>query len=298
MAEDHTVKIVYQSAVVSVGDIRCAGNRSEWSGEKWSSSCKIVFPRSGLFINKIRGKEVVVDPNHIIFFNRNEEYRTSHPVPGGDECTGFVLNPQVLSEIRSQYDPKTIENLDLRFPFTSTPSNSGIYLAHRILLGYISSRDRLDLISVDENALQLLSNAIDSAYNTVNTKQRKRKISTERSHSELSDKAKVVLAAKYREPLSLDQIARCVNSSPYHLCRVFKRSTGLSIHQYLNRLRLRSALECVCESDLSKLAFEVGYSSHSHFSDAFRREFGISPSGFRNIATGKTIRKLSKNLTA
>lgn len=63
----------------------------------------------------------------------------------------------------------------------------------------------------------------------------------------------------------------------------------MPIHCYLNGLRLRAALELVVEGtgDLGELALELGFSSHSHFTAAFRKEFGMSPRAVRTAGTAK-----------
>ena len=57
----------------------------------------------------------------------------------------------------------------------------------------------------------------------------------------------------------------------------------MGVHAYRAKLRLRASLELLEAGavDLSALAGDLGYSSHSHFSAAFRREFGVTPSAFR-----------------
>jgi len=160
----------------------------------------------------------------------------------------------------------------------------------------LSTARPADQLAIDESVLELLSHVIRTAYSRTRQISSRRRKSTRQSHELLVQRAKVLLASDFREPLSLDSIARFANSSPYHLPRVFKKETGLSIHRYLNRLRLRMALELIGDSDLARVALDVGFSSHSHFSDAFRREFGISPSRMRRIATIRTIREISKNL--
>jgi AraC-like DNA-binding protein len=91
-----------------------------------------------------------------------------------------------------------------------------------------------------------------------------------------------------------------VHYSPYHLARLFRREVGVPIHQYVNRLRLAAALERLADgvADPTELALDLGYSSHSHFSDYFRRAFGTSPSAFRRLGTASRLRELSKNLKA
>jgi AraC-like DNA-binding protein len=96
----------------------------------------------------------------------------------------------------------------------------------------------------------------------------------------------------------LDDIARAVHSSTFQLARVFHCETGLPMHHYRTRLRLRAALERLveAETDLTALALDLGFSSHSHFTSAFRRAFGITPSECRRRATVKGLREMSRNL--
>jgi AraC family transcriptional regulator len=105
---------------------------------------------------------------------------------------------------------------------------------------------------------------------------------TRRAHRDLVDATRVMLARRFRDKLSLSDIARAVFSSPFHLARVFRRKTGLSLHRQLTRLRLRDALEHLANGkpDLTGLALDLGFSSHAHFSHSFRHEFGSTPSEF------------------
>ena len=74
-------------------------------------------------------------------------------------------------------------------------------------------------------------------------------------------------------------LARC--TCTIHLARIFQQQTGVPVHRYLTQLRLRASLEQLADdvNDLTAVALDLGFSSHSHFTDAFRREFGHSPSG-------------------
>ncbi|NOT06869.1 MAG: helix-turn-helix transcriptional regulator, partial [Gemmatimonadales bacterium] len=81
-------------------------------------------------------------------------------------------------------------------------------------------------------------------------------------------------------------LARRLGVSPYHLCRVFREATGTTLHAYRLDLRLRAALEQLDlpGAPLSRLAHELGFSSHSHFTATLRRRFGTTPSAFRRTA--------------
>jgi len=59
---------------------------------------------------------------------------------------------------------------------------------------------------------------------------------------------KGVLFERFHEPLTLQEIARALDVSPFHLCRTFKRSTHVTIHRYLTRMRLRAAVDRIASS--------------------------------------------------
>jgi AraC-like DNA-binding protein len=96
-------------------------------------------------------------------------------------------------------------------------------------------------------------------------------------------RAKVILHECVEGRLTLVEIARELGVSPIHLTQTFKRAEGVPLYRYQTRLRLSRALDRLPGHDnLSDLAFELGYSSHSHFAAAFRGEFGVAPSHFRS----------------
>jgi AraC family transcriptional regulator len=109
-----------------------------------------------------------------------------------------------------------------------------------------------------------------------------------------------ILGRRFREPLSLAELGRCSGYSVFHLSRIFRERSGLTLHAWQCRLRLLTALERVAEpgTDLGEVAVELGYSSHSHLTAAFRDAFGVTPSAFRATATPRRVRELTKSLQA
>lgn len=83
----------------------------------------------------------------------------------------------------------------------------------------------------------------------------------------------------YKEPLSIDALARSVHMSPSVLHRRFKAATVMSPLQYQKQLRLLEARKMLISGDLeaASVAYEVGYESPSQFSREYRRLFGASP---------------------
>ena len=70
-----------------------------------------------------------------------------------------------------------------------------------------------------------------------------------------------------------------------HFHRIFIGSTGESIASYVRRVRLQRAgykLRCGAV-DITEVALAAGYASHAAFSKAFRQQYGLSPSEFRQL---------------
>jgi AraC family transcriptional regulator len=85
------------------------------------------------------------------------------------------------------------------------------------------------------------------------------------------------------EEHSLEAMAAVAGVTPSHFCRLFKKATGISPHQYVMKARLDRAQQMLVQTDLSLAALSeaTGFTSQSHFSRAFRAWFGMAPSDYR-----------------
>ena len=110
-------------------------------------------------------------------------------------------------------------------------------------------------------------------------------------HRALAEKAKALMATTSADPHPVAQVARALNTSPFHLAHVFRSEVGSSPHRYLVQLRLIAALVQLRAGarDLSKLALEVGFCHHSHFTSVFRQELGYTPREVRRMLTAECI---------
>lgn len=89
------------------------------------------------------------------------------------------------------------------------------------------------------------------------------------------------------EELSLEQIAQAADTSPFHLSRIFRQTTGTPVWRYVSRLRVQLAVGLMKDRALSlqEVATLAGFASYSTFAATFVAEKGVSPSRFRH-ATG------------
>jgi AraC family transcriptional regulator len=296
MSELHS-HVRYCSDVVSIADVRCRPSTNRLSAEEQASEHEVVFPRAGVFVRHIGHEQHVADSNHVLFFNSNEPYRVTHPVSGGDDCTSFVFSTDIVLEALAVYEPQIYDRPGKPFRF------SHAVLAPKTIIRQQQLRQRLkdgltSALEVEESAVDLLSVVTASAY-------RRRALPLTRPHAgtlrlwqQWVESVKLLIATQPGANLSLAEIARSVHCSPFHLARLFRSFVGSSIHDYHLCLRLGLALERLVDrpASLTELALELGFTSHSHFTDTFRRYFDISPSMFRRYASGARLSKLSKIL--
>ena len=99
----------------------------------------------------------------------------------------------------------------------------------------------------------------------------------------LVEAAKQAIARNLERNVTVRDLSRSMRCSPWRLCRAFRRVTGQTLTSYRHALRVQAAVEQLRagRTDLTQLALELGYSSHSHFTHVFRRHLGITPSQVR-----------------
>ena len=87
------------------------------------------------------------------------------------------------------------------------------------------------------------------------------------------------MAAHLETDVSLDDLARVANLSPFHFSRVFAAAMGMPPHRYLSRLRLERAktLLALGAMSITEIALTCCFSSQSNFTRAFQRATGTTP---------------------
>ncbi|MCG8448125.1 MAG: AraC family transcriptional regulator [Pirellulales bacterium] len=97
-------------------------------------------------------------------------------------------------------------------------------------------------------------------------------------------KALAVMQNRLNQRLTLEEIARAIGASRSVLTDRFARSVGMPPMQYLRRRRLARAADRLTHGQRSvgEIGFEAGYESEAAFSRVFKREFGSSPTAFRD----------------
>ncbi|MBI3932824.1 MAG: helix-turn-helix transcriptional regulator [Acidobacteria bacterium] len=289
---------IHDGPAFRLRDYRCRMAPAARGAEEASRAHEIVFVRTGLFVLEAERGRAVADPNHVVFFNAGEPYRVSHPLPGGDDNLVLTLPVEDLLDVLSHRDPSCRERPNRPFRFTDAPATPRAALLQRRLL--TSAKGGTGGLELEEAAFDLAYEAVSGADAPGSMAGTPRRARTARDHRDAVEAVKILVSARLADPPSLREIARVVGYAPFHLARIFRREAGLPIHRYLVRLRLRVALERLARdgADLTGLALDLGFSDHSHFTNAFRREFGATPSGLRALVGWRGLREAGRGLPA
>ncbi|MEP7345911.1 MAG: AraC family transcriptional regulator [Gemmatimonadaceae bacterium] len=287
------------SPVVEIIDWRCAG-RDDTTHSEWSDSFEICVPRRGAFVRETNGVREFLDTTTYAFFSPEEEYRVTHPITGGDHCTVFRLPTSAAMCYLADVSPGLVEPSIVRFPLSSAPESVESHLLQHAALDAARAAHRhghRGTMLAEEMALDFVRLAIQQMATIAVDRSRLRQTRCEPAPSasvaaEYAMRVRRLVAARFRESLTLATIAAAVGCSPFHLHRMFKRSAGTTIHRYVMRLRLRHALERLLETrlPLAIVAMDAGFASQSHLGDAFRAEFAVSPGSLRQHARGAETR--------
>ena len=91
------------------------------------------------------------------------------------------------------------------------------------------------------------------------------------------------LMNNYREEVDLKKLAALVNMAEGSLCRFFKMNTGLTVFEYLNKIKTEFACKLLMDPDknIMEICFESGFNNLSHFNKQFKKTFGVPPSEYR-----------------
>jgi AraC family transcriptional regulator len=254
---------------------------------------EFVFPRTSVWIEHPGQRPFVADPTTVTFYNREEPYARRALSPEGDRCDWFAVEPALLDDLVRGLDPWIDDRPHRPFRFTHGPVDAASYARQRLVFHHVATQACPDPLFVEEEMIGVLRGLLCRAYD-----QRRARTAAARPPAraaELVDRIRAHALAHPGEKLTLARFAAVAGCTPFHLCRAVRSTTGGTLHAWLVRLRLHVALERVAEpgSDLTEIALDLGFSSHSHFTEAFRRAFGMTPSAFRRRARTAEVSRLS-----
>jgi AraC family transcriptional regulator len=271
------VQVLLQTPTLSVADVCCAGTCKHQSPEECATSTFLVFPYRGVYARHLGREQAIAEANQVLFFNSAEGYRVSHPVAGGDSCLSLNINEEVLRELAPKALLRDGPSLAFRLQRLRIDPRAQVLVA---LLRHSLHQGIAEPLEAESLALTLTQRALGPRTT--------HSAGASAGRQKLADRAKLVLMSDLARRWTLADIAKEVGGSPVYLTQVFQQVEGLPLYRYQMRLRLARALTLLAQyDDLTALGLELGFSSHSHFSAAFREAYGRTPSEFRQSAMGR-----------
>lgn len=281
-AREVVSRLLVETPTLMVGRWRCPVNSPFFADSGPARHYLCVFPRTGVWICHAGRKPFVADPSVVTYYNPGLRYSRRAIDARGDRCEWFGVPHHVAVELLGAHETAVTDRHDV-FSFTHGPCDGASYLTQRAVFEHICREERPDTLYVEESMLAVLRRVLGAAHPRRSQRPSARPGAGRRSTADLAEAARAELARGFARSWSLTDLATRLDTSAFHLARAFRRHTGWSLHQYRTELRTRAALESLNDPgvDLVGLALSLGFSSHSHFTDTFRRRFGAPPSVVR-----------------
>jgi len=198
---------------------------------------------------------------------------TAVPVRLGEQLIGFLQTGQVLRKTATPFQIERASKLLAEWGLQiSRDRLQSVYVATRVM----SSKQyeaMVKLLSIFAEHISVMSNRII--------------VHRENSESPVIRRAKEFIVENQADDLSLGQVAKAVNTSVFHFCKMFKKATGLNFTEYVSRVRVEKARNLLLNPNLriSEIAYEVGFQSLTHFNRVFKKITGQSPTDYRGQLT-------------
>jgi AraC family transcriptional regulator len=280
--------VIFRTTAVQVGAFSCATYDPRFRDSGPTENHLVVFPRSAVWIRHAGSRAFVADPRLATIYNRGQEYTRTSLSPDGDRCDWFAVAPEVALDIARSLDQRVDDDPTRPFRHQFSACSSELYLRQRHLFLALRA-GRVDPLVAEQRVMEIVDTSLREAYrDSPSRPERPRR--SEDAQRDLVERARAAIAQRPTEKLTVAELARRLGTSPFHLCRVFRARTGLTLHAYRIEVRLRLLLEQLTTSsaDLSRIAVELGFSSHSHMTALLRRRMGWTPRALRDFLTAES----------
>lgn len=278
-----TRRTFLEGPLVRIGDLTVRPANDAIGPVEHEDRFLLVLPTSGVFaLHDSPNRRRVVTANHAVLVPADAPYRISFPAAIGDHALTLRLSAEALeAALPLACTRRGIERSLFGFRMLLPPP---VMLARNLFWRRLALHEA-DALGAEEFGMRLFDLVLQASDVTC---ARRRGTTRGAARQRQIERVKEAVAVSPDRKWSLHLLAELACTSPCHLARVFRESTGTSIHQYLLRLRLGLALRrlLASEADLATIASDLGFSSHSHFSARFRALFGTTPTEIRRNGGG------------
>jgi AraC family transcriptional regulator len=253
-----------------LGRFRCPAGDARWDGLDWIGEWPhVVLPETPVRIGPPDGRAELRTVNEVVVYEGDTHYRRVAVSTDGDRCAFIAVEPALADELDLASGRPGVRH---------APADPRAFLGLHRARAALAGSDP-DLLAVDEALLAVIGHAARR---------------TGRTSGDARTDSRTVVVATVREILAsaparrwtLAELGAAVHYSPYCLARMFRRHTGSTIAAYRRQLCLRASLPRALRpgADLARIAVDHGFSRHSHYTAAFRKHFGCTPSRARDTS--------------
>ncbi len=268
--------LLYRSALVKVGTFVCDVEHPCFSLSEPLDNDVFVLPRKPLWIRRNEGEYHFVGPGSILMHRAGSTLERRRVSNSGERTYWFGVHPDVFVDALQRHDLSTEKMGGALIADPRLRYRLALFLKH-------IERHSPDRLAVEEEVLTLFFEICERRANQVNRSSVAR-LGTAARQRRLVGQARAYLDAHLSESIGLETVATEAGTSLYHLCRVFREQTGLTMHAYRTRQRLGYVLDQLVDgqgANLTELALDTGFASHSHLSRVFQKQMGVPPSTIR-----------------
>ena len=275
-----TDRAIFTTDTARVGIFRCSVDDPRFPNTGPIENYLVVFPRTGVWIRHAGSRPFVADPTVVTIYNRGQVYERRPLCPDGDRGEWYAVSHETALALGRAVDPAVDDDPARPFRAQYVASSAQLYARQRRFFLRVQA-SAIDAFEAEETILDIVATAVRATRPSAKPPSRR----TAEAHRELALRARAELVRDAGGGTTVSELARQLDVSAHHLCRVFKAQTGTTLHAYRLDVRLRLALERLeaCPRSCSVLAHELGFSSHSHFTAVFRRRLGFTPSVARQL---------------
>jgi AraC family transcriptional regulator len=281
-------KALFESTTLQIGLFEARGVSDRCGDVERQDRNAVVLPLAGVFAkHEAPGRHVLGTPSHAVFVAADTPYRISFPGSIGDRALILRFGEELAPEhVDRSGNARLASNGLLPAPA----------MMLRNLLGARLGQGEIDDFEIETIGLDLLSVSFDVMRQE---KSDVRPAALTRRARAL-ERVKEAIAVAPSHKWNVARLAKLANLSPFHLCHVFRQMAGTSIYDYVLQERLAHALHAVLDGgdDLTSIALDAGFASHSHFTARFRTFFGCTPAALRRTASAARLADLRKIVTA
>ena len=270
-APEAVLTVLAEAPGVRVVDHDCRKAAGDIGSYEYSNDYGLVLIRRGGYWREVEGKGAHLGPTDAFFERPFVEQRITHHLANGDRCTSLWLSEQAVCALAG----------DASVPDEPISTTSAIDLRHRELV--VSLTRGIDRFEIDERLTRLVGALAERAAPGRFTASRS---TTRARHHRVVQQAREAIVA---EPAGADlaDLAHHLGHTRFHLSRIFTRTTGMTLSQFRNQVRVATALDRLAdgEEDLAGLSADLGFVDQSHLSRVVRS------------ATGERLGALRRRLT-